>query len=293
MNENESSQFDEIQVLQSMYTTEELKPRTGMDRCWLIPINVNNNIDDDETTGLLDCLVFEFWFHRNYPSESEPFFELKGAKNWINLPYNQFKNNDYFAQSGLDELDKITIKEALQMELKAMFSLGVPIAFTWIEFLRNDLSNMLDVNEIYNHVKLNQKVVSIQPNSRKSNEDKISTRVLDIIHGESFTEKKSKFVGHVAIVKSLEDVNLMLSQLLEDDKVANATHNIYAYRIRQGDQILENRDDDGETGAADQILYLMQISNAENVCCVVTRWYGGIKLGADRFRVSSSFLIVY
>jgi len=288
MNENEASQLDEIQVLFSMYSTEELKPRVGMDRCWSIPIHFEEDEDD-----LMDALIFEFWFHRSYPSDSAPFFEFRGAKNWINLPFHTYKQSGY-SSTVLEEqgnVDKLTIKEVIQLELKALFCCGVPVAFQWIEFLRNEVPNqLLDIPLILSELRNS---VEKSPVTRDSKVSALSHQIvsnekrMDIIHGESFTEKKSKFIAHVAKVTSLEDVQNMLSQLLEDDKIANATHNILAYRIRQGDQILENRDDDGETGAADQILYLMQISNAENVCCIVTRWFGGVKLGADRFRVST------
>lgn len=52
-------------------------------------------------------------------------------------------------------------------------------------------------------------------------------------------------------------------------------------------QLVENRDDDGETGAGDTMLYLLQRANVMNVCVVVTRWFGGVKLGPDRFRIIS------
>ena len=45
----------------------------------------------------------------------------------------------------------------------------------------------------------------------------------------------------------------------------------------------ENRDDDGERGAADKLLFLLQQCNLENILIVVTRWYGGIHLGTDRY----------
>ncbi|KAG2378576.1 hypothetical protein C9374_008215 [Naegleria lovaniensis] len=301
---NESMQLDEIQVLHSMYSTEELRARTGMDRCWLmtIPMTLSYSEGGGEyhhewTDDLLEPLIFEFWFHTNYPSVSAPFFEIKGGKNWIHLLFHRFKREGYepinVSSSTHQEIIKnydenITIKDFIQQELKNMFISGMPIAFTWIEFLKNELmSTVLDFHKIEEYIRSTMNNPS--SHSHKGNSPNTNSAVekrIPIIHGEPFTEKKSKFIGHVATVHSLQEVDTMLEQLKEDDKIANATHNICAYRIRtQGDQILENRDDDGETGAADQILYLMQISNAENVCCVVTRWYGGIKLGNDRFRI--------
>jgi len=46
----------------------------------------------------------------------------------------------------------------------------------------------------------------------------------------------------------------------------------------------EDRDDDGETGAGDKVLYLLQRMNVVNVVVMITRWFGGIHLGNDRFK---------
>ena len=44
------------------------------------------------------------------------------------------------------------------------------------------------------------------------------------------------------------------------------------------------RDDDGETGAGDKLLNFLQSANIVTVAVMVTRWYGGILLGPQRFR---------
>jgi hypothetical protein len=43
-------------------------------------------------------------------------------------------------------------------------------------------------------------------------------------------------------------------------------------------------DDDGESAAGSRIAHLLEILEVENVLVVVSRWYGGILLGADRFK---------
>lgn len=117
------------------------------------------------------------------------------------------------------------------------------------------------------------------------------------------TEKKSVFLGRAARVTSLEQAQAFLDHLLATDKkVAAATHNISAWRIRQkkpaasggkgGDSsttaaetIIQDCDDDGETAAGGRLLHLMQLMDVWDVIVVVSRWYGGIKLGPDRFRI--------
>ncbi|EFO12750.1 hypothetical protein LOAG_15784, partial [Loa loa] len=42
--------------------------------------------------------------------------------------------------------------------------------------------------------------------------------------------------------------------------------------------------DDGEVGAGAKLLNLLELMKAKNVLVIITRWYGGIHLGPDRFR---------
>eukprot|EP01132_Coremiostelium_polycephalum_P002102 gene2102-2590_t len=53
-----------------------------------------------------------------------------------------------------------------------------------------------------------------------------------IYTGQSVTDRKSKFQAHLAIVNSERDVELVLDQLMTNKKIADATHNMYAYRFK-------------------------------------------------------------
>uniref|UniRef100_A0A914PW50 Impact N-terminal domain-containing protein n=1 Tax=Panagrolaimus davidi TaxID=227884 RepID=A0A914PW50_9BILA len=80
----------------------------------------------------------------------------------------------------------------------------------------------------------------------------------------------------------------VLDTLMSNSKIARATHRIYAYRTyvtKNGKNLpLNDCADDGETGAGIKLQHLLQIMKIDNVMLVVTRWYGGVHLGADRFR---------
>jgi uncharacterized protein UPF0029/RWD domain-containing protein len=104
---------------------------------------------------------------------------------------------------------------------------------------------------------------------------------------QPITEKKSVFVSRAAEVASPEQAKNYLQHLLVTDrKVARATHNITAWRIRGPDGTsYQDCDDDGEDAAGGRLLHLMQLMDVWNVMIVVTRWYGGIRLGPDRFRI--------
>ncbi|OJJ48956.1 hypothetical protein ASPZODRAFT_129298 [Penicilliopsis zonata CBS 506.65] len=111
------------------------------------------------------------------------------------------------------------------------------------------------------------------------------------ILSEVVTEKKSIFVGRAAHVTSVEQARGFIDHLLATEKkVAAATHNISAWRIRQqsatnGERVFQDCDDDGETAAGGRLLHLMQLMDVWDVVVVVTRWYGGVLLGPDRFRI--------
>jgi hypothetical protein len=100
------------------------------------------------------------------------------------------------------------------------------------------------------------------------------------------TEKKSIFIARAAAVTSVSQAQSYLAHLLATDKkVAKATHNITAWRIQgEGGVQYQDCDDDGETAAGGRLLHLLELMGVWDVMVVVTRWYGGVQLGPDRFR---------
>ncbi|XP_023020366.2 protein IMPACT-B [Leptinotarsa decemlineata] len=113
----------------------------------------------------------------------------------------------------------------------------------------------------------------------------VCTNELKIFHGPIITDRKSVFQGHVCTVKNKDDVRCFMELLLQNRKIAQATHNISAYRIvLPNNIILQDCDDDGENRASSRLLELIQTMKLCDVMVVVSRWYGGIQLGPDRFR---------
>ncbi len=107
---------------------------------------------------------------------------------------------------------------------------------------------------------------------------------------EVVTEKKSVFIARAAPVSSPAQAEEYIHHLISTDKkVARATHNITAWRIEgEGNATFQDCDDDRETAAGSRLLHLMQVMDIWNVMVVVTRWYGGVQLGPDRFRIINS-----
>ncbi|KAK4110642.1 UPF0029-domain-containing protein [Canariomyces notabilis] len=105
------------------------------------------------------------------------------------------------------------------------------------------------------------------------------------ILSDPLTELKSTFIARCAPVTSPVQAASFVQHLLASDKrVRAATHNITAWRIRgPNGTSFQDCDDDGETAAGGRLLHLMQLMDLWDTMVVVTRWYGGQKLGPRRF----------
>ena len=91
--------------------------------------------------------------------------------------------------------------------------------------------------------------------------------------------ERSRFIGHCLETASEVAAKAFVGSIRAEH--AQATHNCYAYRIGGGDHPLEYFNDHGEPGgtAGKPILGAMQRLNLTNVTVVVTRYFGGKKLG--------------
>ena len=94
----------------------------------------------------------------------------------------------------------------------------------------------------------------------------------------SITEKRSEFIAQLFPAENAEQC----VQIIEAVKAKHhkARHNVWAYRLREGG--VTRYSDDGEpqgTGGI-PVLNVLQKSELEDVCCVVTRYFGGVLLGA-------------
>ncbi|EEY18014.1 UPF0029 domain-containing protein [Verticillium alfalfae VaMs.102] len=104
---------------------------------------------------------------------------------------------------------------------------------------------------------------------------------------DPLTELKSTFLARAAAVTSPAQANAYVAHLLATDKKARAaTHNITAWRVRgPRGASFQDCDDDGESAAGGRVLKLLQMMDVWDVMVVVTRWYGGQKLGPRRLSV--------
>lgn len=103
------------------------------------------------------------------------------------------------------------------------------------------------------------------------------------------TEKKSVFVARAASITTPEEAKFCIEYLKNTDKkVAKATHNMTAWRIRSDPSsyvVQHDCDDDGEAAAGGRLLHLLELMGVSNAVVIVSRWFGGILLGPDRFKL--------
>jgi len=94
-----------------------------------------------------------------------------------------------------------------------------------------------------------------------------------------FIVKKSKFIASIAPVRTEQEAQAFIQKIQDQHRKAN--HNCYAYRIVEKGNIIVNESDEGEpSGTAGQpILYVLEKRDIVNTIVVVSRYFGGVKLG--------------
>ena len=95
-----------------------------------------------------------------------------------------------------------------------------------------------------------------------------------------FEEKKSKFIGYIKPIQNKEEAEKFIKEIKQ--KHPDATHNCSAYKVISEGQEYFKSDDDGEPSgtAGKPIGEIINLMDVCNLVIVVTRYFGGIKLGA-------------
>ena len=112
----------------------------------------------------------------------------------------------------------------------------------------------------------------------------MSARVFRFASSELVTDRKSRFKSFAAWVETPADARAFVQFVVQSERrVGDATHRMLAWTCAG----TSGRDDDGETGAGDRVLFLFDRLKLGGVCVLTVRWYGGVQLGHDRFRIIS------
>ena len=97
----------------------------------------------------------------------------------------------------------------------------------------------------------------------------------------ALSDRGSKYAVSGGPVDSAEAAKAFIKTLCRKKKFAKATHNTWAVLLPDGTPL---KNDDGESGAGMVILRMLEREDRRGEIIVVTRWFGGTKLGGDRFR---------
>ena len=89
--------------------------------------------------------------------------------------------------------------------------------------------------------------------------------------------KKSKFIGIIKKVYSLDDINSILEYY--KNTYRDATHICYSYILNNNKKYSDDNEPSGTAGKA--IFNLLEINNLDNILAITIRYFGGIKLGAN------------
>ncbi|XP_067086793.1 protein IMPACT [Osmerus mordax] len=274
--ENEGSlqsQKEEVEALSSIYGDEWcVIDESSRTFC----IKISDDLPHPKYSARLQIML-----PHDYPSSAPPIYQINAA--WLR---------------GLERIKLSNSLEELYLE-----NLGESIIFLWVEKIREFLlgksqslktvehnavrKNTEEEEEDNNEVITDFGALKIKADHAHKSLDHASDDEIPIIkHGETITDRRSTFQPHLSRVVTPRQVTMVLNKLYENKKIASATHNIYAYRIYCEDKqtYLQDCDDDGETAAGGRLLHLLQILDVCNVMVVVSRWYGGILLGSDRFK---------
>ena len=93
-----------------------------------------------------------------------------------------------------------------------------------------------------------------------------------------FEERKSVFIGYAIPIKSAEEAMEFIKRKKREN--SDATHNVFAYILEDG-RVAKYSDDGEPQGTAGMpVLNVLKMSGACDLCVVVTRYFGGILLGA-------------
>ena len=93
-----------------------------------------------------------------------------------------------------------------------------------------------------------------------------------------FTEKRSRFLGHIRHVDSEEEAKAFVNQIKKEHY--DARHNCWCYLLKEGNAVRYSDDGEPQGTAGQPMLNVFQREEVTNVCCVVTRYFGGVLLGA-------------
>jgi putative IMPACT (imprinted ancient) family translation regulator len=101
-----------------------------------------------------------------------------------------------------------------------------------------------------------------------------------IVLEDILRDRGSRYAASTGAVQTKAEIHRFLAMLRNRRKFDRATHHSWAAVLAEGGPL---KNDDGEAGAGAVILKMLEREGLTDHIVVVTRWYGGVNLGGDRF----------
>ena len=94
---------------------------------------------------------------------------------------------------------------------------------------------------------------------------------------DEFVEKRSRFIGYIKHVETEKEATDFIAEIRT--KHWDATHNVYAYVLRENGTMRYSDDNEPQGTAGIPVLDVLKKSEVTDVVVVVTRYFGGVLLG--------------
>uniref|UniRef100_A0A7S1ETY7 RWD domain-containing protein n=1 Tax=Timspurckia oligopyrenoides TaxID=708627 RepID=A0A7S1ETY7_9RHOD len=186
----------EVEALESIYGSDALLKTRCQHTNKLLKLDLTRPIDSQYNYTLTLTL------NTNYPIHSLPNIRINSQL-----------------------LDK-TQKNALEHEIitEHQHLIGEEVIFLFCEWLDHKMIQFIPSNE--------QRPGVPRPQTESIPKLDTNRNQFDILHGIPIQDRKSTFQAHLACIQSIQHIPQVLSQLYENNKIASASHNSYAYRIQ-------------------------------------------------------------
>jgi hypothetical protein len=264
--ENRQLQNEELEALAAIYPESFEKDPTTSDAAFIYTLNLDQDLDQDLLRSPRKVVV-KFFLPPTYPNQDMPVYEIASI---------------YCGTKKIDD----AMLDAIDIGFQFLFQVGEVVLFEWINWLHEYLEENVerpseeepvkDVASSIANLDLKEVEEEYQPDDETFDDKKKEASSIEedeahdrptvrslmgpsayqteippaIFTSEALLDRKSSFVAHVAEVHNVHEVKVVVAHLLQNKKIAKATHNILAYRITMPDgKVLQDNDDDGESAA--------------------------------------------
>ena len=155
-------------------------------------------------------------------------------------------------------------KACLLSRMESEFDPGCPSVVMWAEMLREELNI---------HEEKSEEVIgnSIPEEKEEKIEEKPKLPDVEVFTSDIIVDRKSIFQAFYANISSAPEAEQFRQQLLQNNKIKNATHNMFVWKVNESGIIKSDSDEDGESGAASRMMHLVDLTGACNFAVIVSR----------------------